>query len=78
MGVGPSTILRVSRRKPGGWSGYYIQPDQIEELRKMWDEHGSPRMPPDAESRIVAMLQQHERGQRVSTSFMVEKIREHL
>jgi hypothetical protein len=77
-GVGPSTVLRVSRRKPGGWSGYFIQPHEIEMLRKMWDDDGAPRMPSGAESKIVEMLQQHEKGQRVSASLMVERIKEHL
>jgi hypothetical protein len=61
-GVGDQTVLRVAiRTGPGNeaWKGYFIQPAELDEIRELWLKHTAPRIPPEAEDRIVAILVKH-------------------
>jgi hypothetical protein len=61
-GVGDETVMRVATRTgttKDSWKGYFIQPDELDEIRKLWLTHTAPRIPPQAEDRIVAILGKH-------------------
>jgi hypothetical protein len=65
--VGPSTILRVARRRgEGDWRGFFIHPREVAEIRRVWERTGQPRMHITAEVAVVELLSRHESGQRVS------------
>ena len=56
----PNTVLRVAiRRGDSKFPGYHIQPDQIEQIRAVWDASGAPRMTDEAEDIMVAILRKH-------------------
>jgi hypothetical protein len=58
-GVGEETVMRVGLRTGNTdqrWKGYFIQPDEMDELRSLWQTHTPQVVPPEAEDRIVAML----------------------
>jgi hypothetical protein len=58
-GVGPITLMRVALRTGGvkdAWNGYFIQPEELREIRELWLTHDAPQIPPGAEDRIVAIL----------------------
>jgi hypothetical protein len=58
-GVGPVTLMRVSVRTGAAkdaWKGYFIQPEELCEIHELWLKHTAPRIPPEAEDRIVAIL----------------------
>lgn len=70
--VGPFTILRVARRSgDGDWRGFFIQPDEVAEIRRVWERTGQPRMHVAAEAAVVDLLSRHESGQRVSADHIV-------
>jgi len=59
-GVGPNTGLRVATRLgEGEWRGYFIQPDEIVQIRAVWDASGAPRMTDEAEDILVKILSRH-------------------
>jgi hypothetical protein len=76
-GVGKNTVLRIARRTgEGEWKGYFIQPDELEEIRKLWEEKGMPRIPDEAEDAIIEMLCKHQgsvKGSVEQMSRMVNK-----
>jgi hypothetical protein len=58
-GVGPVTLMRVAIRAGAAedqWKGYFIQPDELHEIRELWLTHTAPKIPPEAEDKIVAIL----------------------
>lgn len=69
--VGPNTVMRVTTRLGAGdWRGYFIQPDEIDEIRRLWDESGAPRMSDKAEDAIVSIVAKHQKSQTVSWGHM--------
>jgi hypothetical protein len=59
-GVGKTTVMRIGRRVGDGeWKGYFIQPDELEQIRTLWEKTGVPRMSDQAEDTIVDMLRKH-------------------
>lgn len=58
-GVGYGTVMRVAQRVGEAgerWKGYFIQPDELDDLRRLCLTYTAPTIPPEAEDKIVAML----------------------
>jgi hypothetical protein len=78
-GVGPFTLMRVGKRLgEGEWRGYFIQPDDMREIRKAWGKHGAPRMPTSAEIKIVSILGKYQKTQTVTLKQMDEMVKRHI
>jgi hypothetical protein len=59
QGVGEGTVMRVGLRlaeSKDGWKGYFIQPNEIAQLRELCRNYVEPTIPPDAEDAIIGML----------------------
>ncbi len=41
------------------WKGYFIQPNELEEIRKLWGTYTAPRIPREAEDSIGAIVARH-------------------
>jgi len=74
-GVGKTTVLRVaSRAGSSQFKGYYIQPDELEKLRKVWEASGMPRMTEEAEDLIAAIVSDHQGSAHVSMEHMARNV----
>jgi hypothetical protein len=78
-GVGPNTVLRVAKRLgQGEWRGYFIQPDEVEQIRRLWKRSSAPRMPHVAENVVVSIIGKHQKMQRVTLNHMTKKVNQHV
>jgi len=79
-GVGPRTLLRIATRAGNSsdqWNGYFVQMDEIEEIRQLWKKYTTSVIPPEAEDKIVTIL--GKRGKlHVSQDHMVRRINDSL
>jgi hypothetical protein len=87
-GVGRATTMFVSRKRaeaddPHDATGFFIQPDQIERLRSIWEEHGRIRLPQNIGLTIHKMIREHKPKvsaaiafESVSIAILEEKVRE--
>jgi hypothetical protein len=58
-GVGPRTLLRVATQSGSEgklWSGYFLQPEEMSQLYDLWSKYTAPRIPAEAEDKIVEIL----------------------
>ena len=59
--------MRVTKRSgEGDWRGYYIQPDELEQIRAIWNSSGAPKLSGDARLRLLQILKNHEAKQRTN------------
>jgi hypothetical protein len=74
-GVGANTLMRVGTRLGDGeFRGYYIELHELEQIRKMWESQGAPRMPDGAEDLIVTIVARHQKAQEVSLGHMARNV----
>jgi hypothetical protein len=74
-GVGPKTLIRVATRAgpEHPWKGYFIQPEEIDQIYELWRKHTASRIPAEAEDKIVNILAK--RGSlHVSQNHMVRRV----
>ncbi len=58
--VGDQTVMRVATRTgPAGerWKGYFIQFDELDEIREIWLAQAAPRIPAGIEERIANIVE---------------------
>jgi hypothetical protein len=68
--------MRVTKRSgEGDWRGYFIQPDELEQIRAIWDSSGAPQLSGDARLRLLQILKKHEAKQRTTIDFMIKTIK---
>jgi len=76
-GVGKNTVLRVATRLGEGGkrlTGYYLQSNELNEIRELWEKDGAPRMRDGAEDTIVSIIARHQKSQHVSINHMVRNV----